>query len=230
VDGDWYTYQLNSGKIVLYGKASGVYTTQGSVTGNRFFSFTSDPNASVASYNTNDYGVYYTGGMANFVQYTGTWTTLFSWPLTTPTGPSWGFFATKTIDQPLTGTSGVYSTINFEDSSTGVNFNNGSWSLNQYVFAANQTQKKFVVDNLKISHSTVISVTYTCSIVLNNNTGSPLATATLVVGATSNNTLPLLETTLADYTAGDVVKLVVKPGSTATTPIANLGSTFYISA
>lgn len=232
IDGDWYVQQFNTGQIILFGKASGVYTTQGSVTGNRFFSFTVDPNTVLGSYNTNDYGVYYYGGMAYFVQYVGTWNTLFSWSLTAGTGPSWGFYATKTNIQPLPGTVSIYSKVNFEESDDGINFNNGSWSLNTYTFANGETQKKFVLNSLTFSRTvTSGGPTFTISIVKNGNTGSPIATTTLTfVGADPTVTLPVLQSALADFVATDTISVQVAMGGTSPSDIVvSPGASFYIS-
>lgn len=232
VDGDWYIQQVNTGRVVFYGKAAGVYTAQTNVTGNRFFSFTVDPNTVLGSYNTNDYGVYVFGGMAYFIQYVGTWNTLFSWSLTAGTGPAWGFYATKANIQPLPPTVSIYSKVNFEESEDGINFNNGSWSLNTYTFANGETQKKFVLNALSFSRTvTTGGPTFTISIVKNGNTGSPVATTTLTFTGTNPTTsLPVLQTSLADYIAGDTVSVQVAMGGTSPSDIVvSPGSSFYIS-
>ncbi len=228
IDNDVYIQQVNSGKVVLYTKSSGVWVNSGNILGNRFFSFTTDPNLSVVPYNMNDYGVWYVSGEARFVQYLGTWNTLFTWSLTGISGPPWAFYATKTLVQPLTETPLAWTKINFEDSSTRPNFNNGSWGLNTYTFAGAEASKKFVSYNIKIAHSAPSSIVYQVAIVMNKNTTAPLAFAEVTVAAGSNAVVPILETTSGSYSAGDDVSLMVMAKSASTAPKVDVGCTFYI--
>lgn len=234
VDGDWYAQQVNSGRVVFYGKSGGAYSTQGSVTGNRLNVFTADPNTLSLNANDQDQGTWVNGNTVNQYYYNGgtsTWVLFNTYSNSGSGGPAWAFYASKTVSQPVDATSGNFTKVNFEDSSTNPpNFNNsGAWSLNTYTFTSSLT-KTFTATNIAASRiGTSGAVTVSVLIVKNGATGSPLATGTLTIAnASATGTLGFVAISATAFVATDTVSLYVSP----TTGIAGLtitGGQFYIS-